>query len=141
MKYIVFIGKSHEKHIEIEAKNIMEASKMIKEIGLKAALKKIMDKKGTYVWKDTYLFCIDDKKAKVLAHPVAKRLVGFKMTKWKDVNLKQPFKEVLEVAKTKGKGWISYKYVKRGDSTPSLKTVYFLKVPGEKVIVCAGIYE
>ena len=66
---------------------------------------------------------------------------GYKLKKWRNADGKQPFMDLLEIAKTKDDGWISYNAAKLGESKPLPKTVYFLKVPEEKVFVCAGIYE
>ena len=33
------------------------AAAMVEEIGLEATLKKVADKNGPFVWKDTYIFC------------------------------------------------------------------------------------
>lgn len=117
-----------------------QAAELIKKVGLDAVIAKINDKTGSFVWKDTYVYCIDDQECKVLAHPNPK-YIGFKLKKWRNADGKQPFMELLETAKTKDDGWISYNMAKLGESKPSPKTVYFLKVPGEKVFVCAGIYE
>lgn len=119
---------------------VKDAAKLIKNIGLKPALEKIMDKNGPYIWKDSYVFVMDDDKGKILAHPVA-RFIGFKMKKYRDADGTKPFSTLLETAKTENEGWIKYMYPKPGEKTASLKTVYFLKVPDEKAIVCAGFYK
>lgn len=118
---------------------VHEAVDMIAEIGLEPSLKKIMDKDGGYIWKDSYVFCVDDV-GKTLAHPMT-RLVGFPMLRFKDADGKEPFVEILEVAKKVGKGWKNYNYAGRGQTVPRMKNTYYVKVPGENVIVCAGYYE
>ncbi|MCP3928016.1 MAG: sodium:calcium antiporter, partial [Bacteroidetes bacterium] len=79
---------------------------LIQKEGLDASFKKIMDKSGPFIWKDSYVFCIGDKVGVTHAHPM-KRLLGFPMKNFKDEEGKQPFVEVIEVAKTKGNGWKS----------------------------------
>ena len=48
---------------------------------------------------------------------------------------------MLEIARTKGEGWVSYMVPKPGETKPSPKVSYVIKVPGQNVIVGAGIYE
>ncbi|MBU1344747.1 MAG: cache domain-containing protein [Proteobacteria bacterium] len=117
-----------------------KAVSLIKEIGLDAAFEKISDKSGDFIWKDSYVFCFDDETAKFLVHPV-KRLIGFTGTKLRDNDGRQYMIEMLELAKTKGEGWISYQHpnLKTEDGNPRIKTSFILKVPGEKVIVGADV--
>ena len=117
-----------------------EAAKLIKEIGLEKALEKMNDPNGPFVWKDTYVFAFDSETCKVLAHKSPK-IVGFMAKDLKDVNGKLYFQEFVQVANTKGEGWVSYMYPKTRGAIPEPKISYVLKVPGEKVIVGAGIYE
>ena len=49
--------------------------------------------------------------------------------------------EFINVAKGKGAGWVDYMWPKPGEKKPSLKTTYVYKVPGESVIMAAGIYK
>lgn len=116
------------------------AIELIKKEGVDASVKKIMDKEGPYIWKDSYVFCFDNDLGKTLAHPID-RLIGFPMKKFKDADGKEPFVEVIAVANKEGKGWIQYNYQGGGEAEARLKTAYFAKVPGENVIVCAGYYE
>ncbi len=120
---------------------VKEAVELIKKIGAEAAFKQINDKKGAFVWKDTYIFCMDTEEAKILAHPTYPRIIGWKMKESMDTNGKKFFAEMLELAKTKGEGWVNYMHVKPGDQEPSPKSSYIMKVPDQKIIVGAGIYE
>jgi cytochrome c len=119
---------------------VEDAAKLIKKVGLQTALEKIMDKNGPYKWKDSYVFCMEDGMGKLLAHPIPK-FIGFPMKNFKDADGKQPFVKVLEEIKTKEKGWMRYYYRPEGTDTPKLKVTYYLKIPGEKAILCAGYYE
>ncbi|MDH3575127.1 MAG: cache domain-containing protein [Desulfobacterales bacterium] len=116
------------------------ATKLVKKIGLQPALEKFMDKSGPYNWKDSYVFCMEDGMGKLLAHPIS-RFIGFPMKNYKDADGKHPFAKVLEEINTKKKGWVEYYYRPAGADVPKLKKTYFLKIPGEKAILCAGYYE
>jgi len=119
---------------------VKEAVKLIQKIGTEAAFKRIMDKSGPFIWKDSYVFCLDDKDAKIMAHAFP-RVIGMPLKSWKDADGKQPFTEVLEVSGTKGEGWKSYMHRKPGARKPLLKTIYFIKEPASKTIVGAGYYK
>jgi len=138
---LVNLGAAEEKATKEECvAKCKEAAKLIKAIGLEAALEKMNDPNGPFRWKDTYVFAFDSETCKVLAHQSPK-IVGFMAKDLKDVNGKLYFQEFLQVANTKGEGWVSYVYPKVPGGIGEPKTTYILKVPGEKVIVGAGIYE
>lgn len=48
-------------------------------------------------------------------------------------------KEIVEVAKNKGSGWVDYKYMNPETKKVEHKTTYILKV--EDTIVCCGTYK
>ena len=137
----VGLGTAEKKATKEECvAKVKQAAKLIKDIGLEAALKKMNDPNGPFMWKDTYVFAFEDETCKILAHKSPK-IVGFTAKDLKDVNGKLYFQEFLDVAKTKGEGWVSYMYPKTRGGIPEPKISYILKVPGEKVILGAGIYE
>lgn len=117
-----------------------EAAQMVKNIGIKATLEKIQDKNGPFVWKNTYIFCIDIEKGWNVAHPIKPGLVHKRLAGIRDTDGKMFFAEFIKVAKTKGEGWISYKWPKVGEKRPSAKLTFIYRVPGENIAMCAGIY-
>ena len=117
-----------------------QAAKLIEEVGLEAALQEMNDPNGPFMWKDTYVFCLDET-GKMLVHKNPK-MIGFQAKDVKDVNGKPYMREILDVANTKGEGWVSYMYSKTpGGIASEPKTSYVLKVPSANVIVGAGFYE
>jgi len=116
-----------------------QAAKLIEEIGLEAALQQMNDLNGPFMWKDSYVFCMDET-GKVLAHKSPK-LIGFQAKNLKDVNGKLYIQECIDVANTKGEGWVSYMYDKEHGAIQEPKTTYVLKVPGTNVFVGAGFYQ
>ena len=117
-----------------------EAAKMIIDRGIKATLNIINDKNGPFVWKDSYVFAIENESAIVLAHPfVPQKIIG---KSFKDVTDKQGktyFQNFLDVANNEGQGWVDYVYP-NAKGVLSKKIAYVLKVPGEGIILIAGIY-
>ncbi len=116
-----------------------QAVKEINQKGLEEALKTIDDPKGVYVWKDSYVFCFNDEDGNLLAHPFFKSK-GYPMIKYRDADGKQPFIDILKIAKSDGTGWKSYMFDQSGQA-PRLKKTYFVLVPDKKVIVAAGYTE
>ncbi len=119
-----------------------EGAKLIGEIGLEAALKKFNERPGPFVWKDSYVFCFDDKDAKMLAHPMfPPAFLGQSFKQSVDPNGKKYMQEFMKMANTKGEGWVSYLFQAPSRPEPAPKTAYVLKVPSAKVIVAAAVYD
>lgn len=118
-----------------------QAAAMVSEKGLEATLAAVQDKNGPFVWKDSYVFCIDINKKANVAHPIKPKLVGKNLMHVKDVNGKLFFAEFINTAREKQAGWVDYFWPKPGEKKPSPKTTYVFKVPGESVFMAAGIYK
>jgi signal transduction histidine kinase len=126
---------------EIIAK-VKEAATMITNKGQDATFKEINNKKGKFVWKDTYVFVIDFE-GTLLARAFRQGAIGQNWINWKDRSNppKQPNKEMIDLAKDKGEGWVEYMFPKPGQDAPSKKISYIYRVPGQNLFVGAGIYE
>jgi signal transduction histidine kinase len=85
-----------------------------------------------------YVFAYD-LTATVLAHPVNPKLIGKNLLDVPDAEGKLFRKEIVELAKTKGTGWVDYKYKNPQTNTIESKTTYFMK-EGD-IILCCGIYK
>jgi len=119
---------------------VSKALDMIEEDGLDAVIPKINDKNGPFVWKGAYVFLLDTKEAKPLAHPyLPQSRIGVSYIGTKDVNGKAYFREFLDVANTKGKGWVNYVFMDTNNRARE-KTTYLLKSEKADVIVLAGIF-
>lgn len=118
-----------------------EATEMFKAKGLEATLAVLNDKAGPFVWKDTYVFCIDMETNTVIAHAATPNLIGKNLMGTKDVGGKLFFAEFKNVAAGAGSGWVDYMWPKPGEKNPSPKTSYVYKVPGLNIYVAAGIYK
>ena len=73
------------------------------------------------------------------AHGQNPKLVGKEMHELKDADGKFFIKEISEVAKTKGKGWVDYKWINPVTGKILEKTTYCQRV-GDVYIGC-GIYK
>ncbi|MDM8515938.1 cache domain-containing protein [Desulfobacterales bacterium HSG16] len=117
-----------------------EAAELVKKIGMDAAIAKIMEKDSPFMWKDTYVFCINMKTGVMLAHPAVPNMVGKNVKGFKDKNGVLLTIGYMKIASTKGKGWFDYVWPKPGEKKPSPKSCYVYRVPGEDVMMLAGIY-
>lgn len=116
-----------------------EAAALIQKVGMEKAFDTFMDTSGPFVWKDTYVFVIS-MEGKVVVHPITPRLNGRDFSGLTDVTGKMFVNEYITVAKDPGEGWVDYMWPKPGEKTPVAKTSHVLRVPGEDLIVIAGIY-
>ncbi len=119
-----------------------KAAQMIKTEGLDATLEKINDRKGPFVLKDTYVFCLTSDSIKVIGHPYAS-------AKWRSLDQKDfidphgtlVFQEFIKALENKDEAWVDYMQYRRQAEQPSKKTSYLRKIPGHNLIVGAGVYE
>lgn len=117
------------------------AVKLFKEVGADAALKKINDRKGPFVWKDSYVFCFEKDTYKMTGHPYAGRMLGMSMKDYMDVNGKPVFQEFSKLVKAKGQGWVEYMHAKKPGDKPLRKVSFVMGVPDTNIIIGAGVYE
>lgn len=74
-----------------------------------------------------------------LAHPVNPKLIGKSMLDVPDPDGKLFRKERVELAASKGKGWVDYKYRNPENNKIEQKTAYVLKV--DDVMLSVGVYK
>jgi hypothetical protein len=102
---------------------------------LSHVLKKVSNPKGSFVWKDSYVFLID-LDGKMLAHPFQPEL-----TKQEHVLLitdptdKALFVHFVNLARKVGNGWVEYMWPKPGKTRPSQKLTYIYRVPNQDLFV------
>lgn len=123
-----------------------EAAQLITDKGLEVALPELSNKDGKFVWKDSYVFVLDFA-GKHLTHPLRPELVGKNVVEFK-VDGRFVVKEMIEVAKTKGEGWVEYMYPKPAELKKpekerilSKKVTYIYRVPDKDMFVGAGVWE
>jgi cytochrome c len=99
-------------------------------------------KKGTEWFSgDTYLF-VYDLKSNVLFNAAFPAREGTNTTGQKDANGKLFHHEFIQVAESKGSGWVDYMFPKPGQAQPSQKWAYVkaIKVDGVLGLVGSGFY-
>jgi cytochrome c len=117
-----------------------EAAALINSKGLAEAIKEIGNPKGTFVWKDSYVFLMN-LDGKMLAHPMQPELTQLPHCLLiTDQTDKAIFVSFVNLARTVGQGWVDYMWPRPGKHAPSKKISYIYRVPGKDLFVGAGVY-
>jgi cytochrome c len=117
-----------------------EVAALINSKGLDAMVKEIGDPKGSFVWKDSYVFLMN-MEGKMLAHPMQPELTQLPHCLLiTDPTDKAIFVSFVNTARTSGQGWVDYMWPKPGKKAPSKKITFIYRVPGKDVFVGAGVY-
>jgi signal transduction histidine kinase len=88
--------------------------------------------------RDLYVF-VYDMNGVAVAHGNNPKMVGKNLLDMKDGEGKSMIKEMVDTAKTKGKGWVSYKWPNPVTKTVDNKSAYVEKV--DDVLVGSGVYK
>lgn len=110
----------------------------IEKNGKESLINEIKNKNSEFIKGDIYLYVrgID---GVILAHPINPKLVGKNMLDLPDADGKLYRKEIVNLAKTKGKGWVDYRYNNPVSKEIESKSTYILR--SGDVILEAGIYK
>ncbi len=106
--------------------------------GKEKALQEISNPKGRWVKGELYVFAYD-LNGVVIAHPINPKLIGKNLIDVPDATGKTFRKDIAEVARTKGAGWVDYKYKNPSTKKIEDKSTYLRKV-GD-AIICCGTYK
>ena len=122
-----------------EAQAMVErAATFYKANGKDKALAEFGNPKGQFIDRDLYLitYGLDGTR---LSHPYNAKLVGKSAMEAVDFDGKPYGQEMIQLANTKGSGWVDYKFTDPTTKKLSDKTTYVLKV-GDIIIAC-GVYK
>lgn len=127
-----------ERYFVVE--KVQRAADLIKAKG-EAAFPELRQRDGEFVFNNTYVF-VDSMQGVELVNPVFPGLEGKSILKLTNEEGRQIGKEILELARTKGSGWIGYYWPKPGETKPSLKHTYVMGVKhgGKEYVVGCGAY-
>lgn len=106
--------------------------------GHDAALAEFSKPDGKFIKGDLYIFAID-LNGLTLAHGANQKLIGKSLLEVKDADGKFFMKEMIEVAKSKGKGWVDYKWTNPESKKIEPKTSYIIKV--KDLFLGCGAYK
>lgn len=107
--------------------------------GKDALLKKITAKDPEFVQGSMYIYVRDFPAGVNIAHPYNQSIVGKDLNDVPDVNGKMYRRDIMEIAKKEGKGWVDYMYKNPDNGKIESKTSYLMRV--NDVVLVAGIYK
>lgn len=106
--------------------------------GKDALVQEINNKNPEFINGSIYLY-LRGLDGIVIAHPINPKLIGKNMLDLPDADGKYYRKDIIALAKTKGKGWVDYRYNNPVSKQVENKTTYILR--NNDVILEAGIYK
>lgn len=122
-----------------QAKALVEkAAALLTQVGPDKAFAAFDDPHGAFVNGDMYIF-VNDMTGKTVAHGVNPALIGKNLINVKDADGKLFVQDIMSLAKTKGEGWVDYKWPDPVTKKIAAKSSFVKKV-GDYVIGC-GIYK
>jgi signal transduction histidine kinase len=111
---------------------------LMKSVGKEEMIKRINAKDPDFVQGALYL-TMRDAKGVILANPVNPMMIGKDLVDVPDADGKLFRREILELSKKKGKGWVDYKFKNPASGKVEAKTTY-IQLVGD-VTLEAGIYK
>jgi cytochrome c len=126
---------------EEEAKEYADkAAVFLKANGTEKTRAAIEDPKGQFIKGDLYVFLMDLNGVHI-ANGGNPKLDGLNHMELKDPNGVFLTKEMIQVAKTKGAGWVNYSWVNPVTKKIQAKTTYVKMVEGTNYYVAAGVWK
>ncbi|MEI6557358.1 MAG: cache domain-containing protein [Rhodospirillaceae bacterium] len=123
-----------------EAKALVERAAAFWDAnGRDKAVAAFNDRQGQFVDRDLYVVVATLADGVRIAHGGNAKMIGKSLNEFKDIEGKPYGIEIVDVAKTKGSGWVDYKFSNPVTKKIMDKTSYVLKV-GD-VVIFAGAYK
>lgn len=124
-----------------EAKAMTDAAiQHIKRAGAEKAFADFSNDKATWIKKDLYV-SVFDTDANWVAHGTNPKLIGKNLLGLKDKNGKEMVKEMIQVAASKGEGWVDYAWLNPVTQKVEDKSSWVKRIDGTKYIVAVGVYR
>lgn len=131
-------GPASANEKETAVKLVKSAVAYINANGAEKALDVLNDPKGEFVKGELYVFAYD-MAGIMMANSFKQSLIGQSVIDVPDSAGKKFRREIIELAKTKGSGWVDYKSQNPKTKQIEEKTTYFEKV-GDLVLGC-GVFK
>lgn len=123
-----------------DAKQMVEqAIQHIQDVGPAKAFEDFSTPGGKWHNKDIYLFCYKMDGTNV-CHGANKALIGKNLIDLKTADGQFLIKNLADIAKTKGSGWIDYQWPQPQTKKTEAKRAYVMKIPHYDGLVGAGCY-
>ncbi|GAB2866059.1 cache domain-containing protein [Pseudoduganella ginsengisoli] len=117
---------------------VQKAVAYLKANGKEKAYAEFNNPAGQFKDRDLYIFVID-MTGMEWANGANQKIVGKNVLDLKDAEGKMMVKAFIDLAKSKGKGWVDYKWPNPVQKTVESKSTYLEKV--DDVLIASGIYK
>jgi len=119
---------------------VKKAVAYLKANGKEKAFAEFNNLKGPFVDRNLYIFVYDMKGTNLaIGNGKASKMVGKNLLEMRDVDGVYLVKNFIEVANTKGKGWVDYKWPNPVTTAVEQKSSYVEKV--DDVLIGCGTYK
>lgn len=119
---------------------VKKAVAYVKANGKDKAFEEFSNPKGQFVDRNLYIFVYDlNGVSLAIGNGNSKKMIGKNLLDMRDANGTYLIKKLIEVANTKGKGWVDYKWPNPLNNTIEAKSSYVEKL--DDVLIGAGIYK
>jgi cytochrome c len=136
----VSVSAQQQRGTPEEAKMLVEkAVAYVKANGEEKAIKELNNPKGEFVKGDLYVFAVDPKGV-LLANTNLPQLVGTNIYNSPDSRGKLVRKEYVDLANSKGSGWVEYHQLNPVTKKDEAKVTYVQKV-GNLILACGAYKE
>jgi len=124
-----------------EAKAMVDkAYSYLKANGKEKAFAEISNPGGQFVKGELYVF-VQDFNGVGLANGANSKFVGMNVMDLKDPDGKSFMKDLTELAKTKGSGWVEYVWVKPVTKKIQPKATYVKRIEGMDAFIGCGVFK
>lgn len=132
---------AQERGTPADAKQMVEdALAHIKQVGPAQAFEDFSTPGGKWHKKDIYLFCYD-LEGTCTCQGTNRPMIGKNLIDFKSAD-GQPFvRNIVDIAKTKGNGWIEYQWPHPQTKKMEAKRAYIARIPGYDGLVGSGAYK
>ena len=110
----------------------------VKANGKDKALAEFNEPKGQFVDRELYIVVVD-LQGTVLANGANRKLVGKNLLQVKDLDGKAFVKEEIEVATTKGSGWVEFRWNNPVTTKMEMRQLYLVK--NDDYLIGSGVFK
>lgn len=117
---------------------VKKAVTFLQANGKEKAMQEFSTPKGKFIDKELYIVAVD-LTGNVLAQGNNSRMIGKNLLDIKDADGKYFVKEEIELAKTKGKGWVDFKWTNPVSKTLESRSFYLERI--DDFFIGSGIFK
>ncbi len=137
---LCLVGSTYAATLE-DAKALgIKAAAFVKQNGKEKGVAEIGNAKGQFVKGEMYV-TLQDYTGHPLANAMNPTLVGQNHMELKDPNGKYFIKECIDIAKTKGGGWIEYSWVNPATKKVQPKKAWVQRIEGMDMYTLSGLFQ